>query len=112
MAFFPGTLLSLSLGVAKGFKALVTVAVNRRQVNELSQWSAHSLKDIGLTHSDLVGALSLPLHRDPTEHLADLAGRSPRSHGEETLRRTVRKPDGHAPPHPGPIPSSRSALMT
>ncbi|CAN1501316.1 Protein of unknown function DUF1127 [Rhabdaerophilaceae bacterium] len=112
MAFFPGTLLSLCFGAATRLKAIVKMAQNRRQMHELSHWSVHALKDIGLTHSDLVGALSLPLHRDPTEHLADLSGRSPRSLGEKTVRRMTPQTDGHSAQQPGCSPSTRPALQT
>ncbi len=110
MSLFTGFLLPLGLSAAKGIRKFAAVIQNRRQLHELSHWDSHALKDIGLTPSDLVGALSLPLHRDPSEHLAQLSGRSPRRSVEEYLRES-RKADvsqGKAPP--ASYPSGRPAL--
>lgn len=110
MAIIPGTLLSLCLSTAKGIRNLVQVAQNRRQVRDLAQWDDRALKDIGLTRSDIAGALSLPLRDDPTLHLASLSGRSPRMAGEETLRTGTTR--AVKPEHslPGLPPSARPAF--
>jgi len=51
--------------------AAPTVAVRpRREVRQLCAWDDAMLKDIGLTRSDVVGALSEPLSRDPSAVLA------------------------------------------
>jgi uncharacterized protein YjiS (DUF1127 family) len=86
MSLFPGFLVPLGLSAAKRIRKFVEVIQNRRQLRELSHWDRHALKDIGLTPSDLVGALSLPLYRDPSEQLAQMSGRSPRQSIEDCLR--------------------------
>ncbi|SEP63808.1 protein of unknown function [Faunimonas pinastri] len=44
-------------------------ARNRRAVARLATWDAHTLKDIGLTPSDVHLALAVPLHEDPSTRL-------------------------------------------
>ncbi len=91
MSLFTGFLVPLGLSATKRIRKFVGVIQNRRQLHELSHWDRHALKDIGLTPSDLVGALSLPLHRDPSEHLAQMSGAPPgramRKACEEAARR-------------------------
>jgi uncharacterized protein YjiS (DUF1127 family) len=78
MAVFPGFLASLALASGKVAVRAITVLKNRREARLLSDWDSRALKDIGLTQGDLQGALSLPVHRDPTEYLAHVAaGREP-----------------------------------
>jgi uncharacterized protein YjiS (DUF1127 family) len=110
MALIPGTFLALCLSAAKGFGRVVRAAANRRQARALTEWDARALKDIGLTQSDVVGALSLPYHRDPTEHLATLSGRSPRW-TEDTLRKEGVKQKPKISARPEPLPSNRPALL-
>ena len=43
---------------------------NRRAIGRLMALDAHELGDIGLTRSDVAGALALPLSHDPSAHLA------------------------------------------
>lgn len=50
---------------AAAFKAIV----NRRSVDALASWDDRMLQDIGLTRSDLDGALAQPWHRDPSREL-------------------------------------------
>jgi hypothetical protein len=110
MALIPGTFLSLCLSAAKGLGRVVRATANRRQAHALTEWDARALKDIGLTQSDVVGALSLPYHRDPTEHLAGLSGRSPRWTDEDLRKESVAmKPKIGA--RPEPLPSNRPALL-
>ena len=110
MSFLTGFLLPLGLSAAKSFRKFVGVIRNRRQLHELSHWDSHALKDIGLTPSDLVGAFSLPLHRDPSEHLAQMSGRSPRASIEEYLREGRQTPVSQGTARPAPLPSNRPAL--
>jgi len=43
--------------------------VARRQVMGLLEAEEHMLKDIGLTRSDVIGSLEMPLDVDPSYHL-------------------------------------------
>lgn len=51
-----------------------TALRNRNQVARLGELDDRALKDIGLLRTDVAAALSLPLHRDPSHHLAEVAG--------------------------------------
>ncbi len=44
----------------------------RREIAVLLRFSDRELKDIGLSHSDVEAALSLPLYQDPSRKLAAL----------------------------------------
>lgn len=109
MTIVTGFLLPLCLSAAKGVRRFVTVIQNRRQARELSRWDDRALKDIGLSRSDLSGAFSLPLRMDPTLHLAQLAGRSPRASSEEVLRKGAQAEAGTAR-QTGTNPSARPAF--
>ncbi|MGL5446070.1 MAG: DUF1127 domain-containing protein [Rhabdaerophilum sp.] len=110
MAIFPGLLLSLGLSAVQSIRNLALVIQHRRQAHDLATWGDRELKDIGLTRSDLSGALSLPLREDPTLHLASLSGRSPRAASEDTLRKGNVRVVKPAQYQPGPLPSTRPAL--
>ena len=58
-------------------KALAVALSHRREIKRLCAWDDRMLKDIGLTRSDVVGALSEPLSRDPSAVLAARFGRRP-----------------------------------
>lgn len=110
MSFLTGFLIPLGLSAAKSIRKFGEVIQNRRQLHELSHWDRHALKDIGLTPSDLVGALSLPLHQDPSEHLAQMSGRSPRTSLEETLRGSRQAVVSQGKARQAPLPCNRPAL--
>ncbi|PPD16375.1 MAG: hypothetical protein CTY25_03025 [Methylobacterium sp.] len=110
MSLLTGFLIPLGLSAAKGIRKFVGVIQNRRQLHELSHWDRHALKDIGLTPSDLVGAFSLPIHQDPSEHLAQMSGRSPRKSSEEDLRVSQPTATSQGTNRPAPLPSNRPAL--
>ena len=69
MAVFPGFLTAFLIGTAKAGRRAAKAIANRRAAQSLDTWDDRSLKDIGLTRSDLMGAKALPLYRDPTVHL-------------------------------------------
>ena len=48
---------------------------HRSEIRQLCAWDDSMLKDIGLTRSDVVGALSEPLFCDPSAALAARLGR-------------------------------------
>ncbi|MGL4241415.1 MAG: DUF1127 domain-containing protein [Beijerinckiaceae bacterium] len=73
-----GSTFTLALvGVAVRAAHRIAAALkNRLQVRELYELDDRSLKDIGLMRTDVSAALDLPLHRDPSLHLVDVAGGS------------------------------------
>lgn len=73
MAIVPGFATALTLSVVKAVAALRVAMENRRQARQLLDWDHRALKDIGLTRSDVRGALSLPFNDDPTQHLSLIA---------------------------------------
>ena len=80
-------------GATRVFRALK----NRIEVTRLCEFDERTLKDIGLTHSDVRAALALPLASDPSAHLRDVAGhkRSPErgSHGQALVVSRLRASD-------------------
>ena len=78
-ALVPTGLLALALKGARTVIAAFVPAtarvaaalVHRRAVMRLSELDDRALKDIGLVRSDLAGALSAPLHVDPSLILSD-----------------------------------------
>lgn len=112
MAPLPGFLVVALIASAKAVARFARVLSHRRAAQNLAEWDSRELKDIGLTRGDVHFALSLPLTRDPTEHLAQLAagrGRKPR------MSRAVL---GASPSsdrrlsRPGELPSAGPALCT
>ena len=73
MAIFSGFLTSLLIAGSKGVVRIQTAMANRRAAKDLLNWDDEALKDIGLTRSDVRGALETPLHTDPTHHLSLIA---------------------------------------
>ena len=77
MAITPGFLTSMLLLGAKAVLRVKTALANRQAAKELTQWDDAALKDIGLTRSDVRGALAESFLEDPTLHLSMIAaGRS------------------------------------
>lgn len=48
-----------------GVAALLRAFEHRREIRRLAQLDERMLKDIGLTRSDVIGALGQPLYKDP-----------------------------------------------
>jgi uncharacterized protein YjiS (DUF1127 family) len=57
-----------------GLSSLQRALSNRMAVRELAQLDDHALKDIGLTRSDVQGALGVSLLHDPSCVLSGIAG--------------------------------------
>ncbi|MCO4053906.1 MAG: DUF1127 domain-containing protein [Bosea sp.] len=57
-----------------GLASLRRALSNRMAVRELAHLDDHALKDIGLTRSDVNGALGVSMLSDPSSVLADIAG--------------------------------------
>ena len=62
----------LICGAAACFRVLrhgIRLMNDRRAIRQLAELDNHLLKDIGLTHGQVLGALSEPLHRAPSRVL-------------------------------------------
>lgn len=98
MAISPGFLTSLLIAAAKGVQRVQTAIANRRAAKALLDWDSRALKDIGLTRSDVRGALAEPLHADPTVHLSLIAaGRTTRTRRDSATRTSFTAPAVTAP---------------
>jgi uncharacterized protein YjiS (DUF1127 family) len=85
---FTAAMVGIVLRAARQFVRNLT---NRFEVRGLHQLDDRALKDIGLMRSDVDAALNLPLHIDPSLHLADVAGGGRASrHGSEMPPTAVR----------------------
>jgi uncharacterized protein YjiS (DUF1127 family) len=88
----PVSAVAMLLAAARVLGRVVQVLRNRREVNSLRELDERCLKDIGLTRADVEGALSSPLHRDPSLILVGQA------HGRGAGRRTARQTAGDRVP--------------
>ncbi|MEH3146795.1 MAG: DUF1127 domain-containing protein [Methylobacterium frigidaeris] len=97
LGFAPLGILSLAFGAGRAvLRVVVRTAVlwDRRQaMYRIAHLDDAMLKDIGLSRSDVSGALDVPWACDPTEHLADR--RSSRRIPAPGVR-PVRRGEGHA----------------
>jgi uncharacterized protein YjiS (DUF1127 family) len=55
---------------------LVKALTHRRKVTQLLELDDHALADLGVSRGDVLRALSLPLHEDPSTALAALVNRA------------------------------------
>jgi|GEM_PF-2364341 len=112
MAIVPGLFSALLIAASKAAARFAKTLANRREARQLSEWDARALKDIGLTRSDVMGALSEPITRDPTLYLAMVAaGRKPHPDASGASGAWA----SPAPPRAadfGDLPSARAALCT
>jgi uncharacterized protein YjiS (DUF1127 family) len=75
----------LRIHTASAFIARTVRAIrHRREVWQLADYDERALHDIGLVRGDVLGALSEPLHCDPSVILAERA--------EKRARRPMRRP--------------------
>ena len=51
--------------------ALIAAEIDRRQTMQLLEFDARALKDMGISHADVEGALLVPISRKPSYSLAD-----------------------------------------
>jgi uncharacterized protein YjiS (DUF1127 family) len=52
--------------------ATISMAIkNRREINQLANFDAAMLRDLGITPTDLDGALAQPFWHDPSAHLVE-----------------------------------------
>ena len=72
---FRHALVHAVVNIACRATTIVRAIRHRREIRQLCAWDDSMLKDIGLTRSDVVGALSEPLLRDPSAVLAARFGR-------------------------------------
>jgi uncharacterized protein YjiS (DUF1127 family) len=68
--------------VAKPAGSVLRALRNRRDIMRLADLDEHQLKDLGLTRTDVHGALAVSLLDDPSSVLCDIAGAS---HGQAAL---------------------------
>ncbi|MBS7702285.1 DUF1127 domain-containing protein [Chelatococcus asaccharovorans] len=71
-------------GVAYQIARMARALRHRREVWQLTEFDERALHDIGLTRSDVVGALAEPLKSDPSVILAERA--------EKRMRKPLRRP--------------------
>lgn len=111
MAILPGALTALTIALAKTAARVQTALENRRAAKELLSWDNRALKDIGLTRSDVRGALQLPLSEDPTLVLSLIAaGGAQRSRLEAQAGRAAAAARPVAKIGQGNLPSANAAL--
>jgi uncharacterized protein YjiS (DUF1127 family) len=58
---------------ARRIAALWKAVQNRRAVAALAQWDDRMLRDIGITHGDVMSALSSQAQDDPSERLSAIS---------------------------------------
>lgn len=78
-----GAMRVATVSVGQRVARLSRAIANRMAVRELAQLDDHALKDIGLTRSDVQGALGVSWTDDPSRVLGSIAGTS---HGHARLQ--------------------------
>lgn len=71
-----------ALVVFKPVRAVSRALRHRREITRLAEFDDHQLKDIGLTRTDVNGALAVSMLDDPSHVLCGIAGAS---HGQAAL---------------------------
>jgi len=95
---FKGPTFTLALaGIAiAAVSGLRSALKGRIEVSRLADLDDRALKDIGLMRTDVYAALAMPIHRDPSDHLIEVAGHK-------------RPVGGGRPPMPAPAPAAGRA---
>ena len=65
--------------------ALIAAEIDRRQTMQLLEFDAHALKDMGISHADVEGALLVPINRKPSYSLAARRAEARRAEREQAL---------------------------
>lgn len=113
MALVPGFLTALVLAAAKTVARVQVALANRRAAQELMNWDHRALKDIGLSRSDVRGALALPLSEDPTKLLSLIAaGRETPVRRDSAGRVQLSGRTSAGKDRLGNLPSAEPALCT
>lgn len=85
---FAGT--NVLRAAARAVANLAKALQHRREIMHLAEFDDRMLKDIGLVRSDVDGALSESLFRNPSAVLVRSAERKTRAAGPSEVRRAVR----------------------
>jgi len=65
--------------------ALIAAEIDRRQTMQMLEFDAHALKDMGITHADIEGALLTPIDRKPSYTLAARRAEARRAACEQAI---------------------------
>ncbi|MBS1180271.1 MAG: hypothetical protein H6Q99_151 [Proteobacteria bacterium] len=65
--------------------ALISAEIDRRQTMQLLEFDARALKDMGISHADVEGALLVPIERKPSYTLAARRAEARRATREQAL---------------------------
>ena len=76
--------------IARAVASLAKALQHRREIKHLAEFDDRMLKDIGLVRSDVDGALSEPLFRNPSTVLVRSAERNTRAQSSAGKGRAVR----------------------
>lgn len=75
--------------------ALIAAEIDRRQTMQLLEFDARALKDMGISHADVEGALLVPISRKPSYSLADRRAEARRATREQALEAAASLCDKH-----------------
>ncbi|WP_026782176.1 DUF1127 domain-containing protein [Pleomorphomonas koreensis] len=87
--------LRLAGAAFKRLGALIAAEIDRRQTMHLLEFDAHALKDMGISHSDVEGALLVPINRKPSHALAARRAEARRAEHAKALEAAAALRDEH-----------------